>query len=197
MPITVPQKSRRLAALSILFLRLAVDAQPRMRQRVEPVEPDLFAALLALAEFFGILVQTAQRLVHVPEVAPFLRREQERLLALHGVGALVGHVEGVARQIAVGALETRVEGLVVVPELLHHPGPFLEEPLFEVRELLLVQSALGLGAGLRRHVIAYPFVLRGVARRESPRVRRCRRPSAHPLPAADRARASWPASPRR
>src|SRR5690242_21655088 len=99
MPITVPQKSRRLAALSILFFRLAVDAQPRMRQRVEPVEPDLLAALLALAEFFGILIETAQRLVHVPEIAPFLGREQECLLALHRVGALIGHVERVAREI--------------------------------------------------------------------------------------------------
>src|SRR5262245_57723734 len=119
-PMTVPQNRRRLAALSILFLGLAVDAEPRMGQRVEPVEADLLAALLALAEFFGRLVQPPQRLVHVPEITSFLRREQEGLFPLHRVGSLVGHVERVAGQIAVGGLEARIEGFVVVPELLHH-----------------------------------------------------------------------------
>src|SRR5262245_36502893 len=110
---TVPQNSRRSAPLPILFLALALDAAPRVRQGVEPVEPDLFAALLAAAERFGRLVETAQGLVHVPEVAAFLRREQERLLALHRVSPLVGHVERVARQVAVGRLQARVERLVV------------------------------------------------------------------------------------
>src|SRR2546430_7195012 len=73
-----------------------------MGQRVESLESDLFAALLALAEFLRRLEQAPQGLVHVPEVAPFLRGEQEGLLALHGVGALIRHVERVAREVAVG-----------------------------------------------------------------------------------------------
>src|SRR5712692_2747460 len=89
MPITAPQNRRRLPALSILFLGFAVDAESCVGQRVQPVESDLLTALLALAEFFRILVEPAQRLIHVPQVAAFLRREQERLLALHGIGALV------------------------------------------------------------------------------------------------------------
>src|SRR5215467_2593150 len=114
-PTAVNQKRRRSAPLSIFFLRLALDAEARVRQRVEPVEADLFAALFARSEFLGRAVQAPQRFVHVPEVASFLRREQERLFALHGIRALIGHVEGVAREIAIGALEARVEGLVIVP----------------------------------------------------------------------------------
>src|SRR5204863_4436922 len=84
------------------------------------------------------------------------------LLALHRVGALIGHVEGVAREVAVGRLQTRVEGLVVVAELLHHPGALLVETLLEVGELLLVQTALGrldfdFGLGFRRHYRVPPF----------------------------------------
>src|SRR5882672_12298024 len=97
----VPQNILRSAALSICLLRLALDAQARVGQRVEPVEADLLAALLALAEALRRPVQAAQRLVHVPEVAALLRGEQERFLALHRVGALVGHMERVARQVAV------------------------------------------------------------------------------------------------
>src|ERR687895_301180 len=45
------QKSAALGLLFSIFLALLVlDAQPRVRQRVEPVEVDVFAALLALAE---------------------------------------------------------------------------------------------------------------------------------------------------
>src|SRR6266568_1608210 len=158
----VVQNSRRLAALSIFFLRLALDAQPGMGQRVESLESDLLAALLALAEFLRRLEQPPQGLVHVPEVAPLLRGEQEGLLALHGVGALIRHMERVARQVAVGRLQAGVEGLVVVAELLHHPSALLVETLLQVGQLLLAQAALGrLGFGLRlgfrRHYRVPPF----------------------------------------
>src|SRR2546427_10698973 len=98
MPSTVPQNRRRLAALSILFLRLALNAQAGVRQRVESIEADFLAALLALPELVRILVQAPQRLVHVPQVAALLRSEQERLFALHRIGALVRHVERIARE---------------------------------------------------------------------------------------------------
>src|ERR1051325_5228649 len=81
---------RRSAAFTIFLFRLALDAEPRVRQRVQTIEADLLAALLALAEALGRLVQPAQRFVHVPQVAAFLRREQECFLPLHRVGALVG-----------------------------------------------------------------------------------------------------------
>src|SRR5581483_2433556 len=53
----VIQNTRRSAPLAIFFLRLALDAQPRVRQRVQALEADVLAALLALAEALGRLVQ--------------------------------------------------------------------------------------------------------------------------------------------
>src|SRR5512135_1350208 len=104
---TTPANRRRSAVLAILLFFLAVDAQPRVRQRVEALGRDLLAAALALAVLLGRGVQAPQRLVDVPEEAPFLRRHEERLLALHRVGALVGHVERVGRQVAVRGLQRR------------------------------------------------------------------------------------------
>src|SRR5438034_11070983 len=90
------------------------------------------------------------------------RGEQEGLLALHGVGALIRHVERVAREVAVGRLQAGVEGLVVVAELLHHPSALLVETLLQVGQLLLAQAPLGrLGfrfrLGFRRHYRVPPF----------------------------------------
>src|SRR5205823_1045927 len=136
----------------------ALDAEPRVRQGVEPLEQDVLAALLAFAELLGGLVQPPQGLVDVPQIATFLRGEQERLLALHGVRALVRHMERVAREIAVRRLQARVERLVVIAELFHHPGALLEQSLFEVGQLLLAQATLGrLGFGSRRHYRVPPF----------------------------------------
>src|SRR4051812_19451249 len=111
------------AALAIFFFLLAGDAQPRVRQRIEPLEVDLLTALMAMPELVRGAVQPAKGLVHVPEVAALLRREQELLLPLHGVGALVGHVKRIGREVAVGRLQRRVERLVVVAQLLHDAGP--------------------------------------------------------------------------
>src|SRR5882672_9192798 len=107
--VAVPQNNRRSAALTIFLSGLALDAQAGVRERIEAVEPDGLAALLATAEALGRAVQPAQRLVHVPQVPPLLRREQKLFLAFHRVGALIGHVKGVAREIPVGRLEARVE----------------------------------------------------------------------------------------
>src|SRR5215213_4382362 len=125
--------------LSIFLALLAGDAVARVRQRVEALEGDLVAAAVALAEGLRRPVQSPQRLVDVPEEAAFLAREEERLLALHRVGALVRHVERVRAQIAVGALRRRPERLVVVPELLEHALALLDQPLLEVRDLLLAE----------------------------------------------------------
>src|SRR5438874_1857395 len=154
----VPQNTHRSTTLAIFLLGLALDAEPCMRQRVEPLEQDVLPALLALAELLGRLIQPPQGLVDVPEIAALLRGEQERFLALHGVGALVRHVERVAREVAVRRLQARVEGLVVIAELLHHPGALLEQSLLEMGQLLLVQATLGgLGFGFRRHYRVPPF----------------------------------------
>src|SRR5207247_9081591 len=107
----VPQKSRRSAPFAIFLLRLALDAQAGMRQGIEPIESDVLAALLALAELLGRLVEAPQRLVHVPEIATLLRREQERLRPLHRVRALVRPVQRDAPALAVGRLTARVDGL--------------------------------------------------------------------------------------
>src|SRR6266705_702242 len=136
----VPQNSRRSAAFTIFLFRLALDAESRVGEGVEPIEPDQLAALLAAPEPLGRAVQPAQRLVHVPQVPPFLRREQELLLALHRVGALIGHVERIAGEVAVRSLQARVERLAVVAQLLDHARPLFEQSLLEVGQLLLVQA---------------------------------------------------------
>src|SRR5512143_1838831 len=139
---TTPANRRRSAVLAILLFFLAVDAQPCVRQRVQPLDRDVLAAILSLAVLLGRGVEATERLVEVPEEAPLLRRHEERLLALHGVGALLGHVEGVRRQVAVGRRKGRVEALAVVAELLDRPRAFLQEPLLEMRELFLVHRPI-------------------------------------------------------
>src|SRR5438105_3753347 len=129
----VPQKRGGLALpLSIFFALLAFDAISGVRQRVETLEADVLPAVVALAELFRISIKSAQRFVDVPEKATFLARKEKRFLALHGIGALVGHVERVCTQIAVGALRRRTECLVVVPELLQNPLPLFKQALLKV-----------------------------------------------------------------
>jgi hypothetical protein len=99
---------------------------------VEALEIDLLAALVAVPELLGGAVQAAKRLVHVPEITTLLRGEEELLLPFHGVGALVRHVERVGGEVAIGGLQSGIEGLVVVAQFLHHASPFLDEALFEV-----------------------------------------------------------------
>src|SRR3989442_7942855 len=158
-PTAVTQNSRRSAALSIFLFGLALDAEAGVWEGVEAIESDRIAALLAAAEALGRTVQPAQRLVHVPEVAPFLRREQKRLLALHRVGALIGHVEGIAREIAVGGLEARVERFAIVAQLLDDAGALFEQPLLKMGQLLFIEATT-LGLHLRRlsrHYRVPPF----------------------------------------
>src|SRR2546430_17338061 len=70
----VPQNTRRSATLAIFLLGLALDAEPRVRQGVEPLEQDVLAALLAFAELLGGLVQPPQGLVDVPQIATLDRK---------------------------------------------------------------------------------------------------------------------------
>jgi hypothetical protein len=118
-----------------------------MRQRVEAVEVDVLAAAVALPERLGRAVQPPQRFVDVPEKAAFLRREEERLLALHRVRSLIGHVERVRAQVAVRRLRGGAERLAVVSQLLQDTLPLLEQALLEVRERLLGHGLRLLRAG--------------------------------------------------
>src|SRR5690606_8097975 len=68
----VRAKTRWSAPLCILFLFLARDAEPRVGQRIEPLEVDLVAALVAVPELLGGGVHPAERLVHVPEITALL-----------------------------------------------------------------------------------------------------------------------------
>ena len=79
--------------LSIFLALLALDAISGVGQRVETLVADLATAIVALAELLGIPIEAAQRFVDVPEESSFLAREEKSFLALHGVGALVRHVE--------------------------------------------------------------------------------------------------------
>src|SRR5260221_10717163 len=96
----VLQKMRRsrplagpIASLANLCLLFTGDTEPRVRQGVEPLEIDLGAALVTVPEFLRTTVEPAERFVHVPQIAAFLRGEEELLLPLHRIGPLIGHVE--------------------------------------------------------------------------------------------------------
>src|SRR5919206_4612314 len=100
MAIATVQNSEALALpFPIFLLLLARDAEPRVRQGVQAVVVDLLAATVTLAEGLRRAIEPPQGLVDVPEEAPLLTREQERLLPLHRVGALVRHVERVRAQV--------------------------------------------------------------------------------------------------
>src|SRR5688500_2164546 len=133
--------------LPIFFALLAGDAQPRVWERIEPVEVDVLAAAVALAERLGRAVHAAKCLVDVPQEPALLPREEERLLALHRVRPLIGHVERVAAQVAIGVLRGRAERLIVVAEFLQHSLALLEQSLLEVLQLLLGHRLGLLGAG--------------------------------------------------
>src|SRR5215213_9891736 len=98
------QNSTALLRLCIFLALLALDAEAGVRQRVEALEGDVLPAIVTLAEGLGRAVQATQRLIDVPEEPALLAREEKRLLALHRVRALIGHVEGVAAQVAVRLL---------------------------------------------------------------------------------------------
>jgi|GEM_PF-6775040 len=93
--------------------------------------------VVAFAELLGVTIKPAKRFVDVPEETTLLAREEKRLFALHRIGALIGHVEGVCAQIAVRALRSRSEGLVVVPQLLQDALPLFEEALFKMLKAFL------------------------------------------------------------
>src|SRR5687767_1233898 len=97
---STPQKRAGLGlALSIFFALLALDAVPRVRKRVEALERDFLTAVVAFAEGLRRPIKAAQCLIDVPEKTSFLACEQKGLFSLHGVGALVGHVERVRAEI--------------------------------------------------------------------------------------------------
>src|SRR3954464_6042886 len=92
--ISVPQNRGGLGlALSIFFALLALDAVSGVRQRIETLEADLAAAVVALSELLRIPIKPAKSFVDVPQEPALLAREQKRFFALHRVGALIGHVE--------------------------------------------------------------------------------------------------------
>src|SRR5437764_12778436 len=80
------QNSAALLLLRIFLALLAVDAVAGMRQRVETLERDLLAAVVALAEGLRRSIEAAPRSVDCPEESTLLAGEQERLLALHRIG---------------------------------------------------------------------------------------------------------------
>src|SRR3979409_1470459 len=104
----------RSAPFAIFLFLLAGDTQSGMGQGVQALKIDLLPALLAVAELVGGAVQPAQRLVHVPEIAAFLGSKEKLLLPLHRIGSLVRHVKRIGGEIAIGRLQRRVEGLVVI-----------------------------------------------------------------------------------
>src|SRR5918992_2416157 len=90
--------------LCIFLPLLALDAIAGVRQCVEPFERDVVPAIVTLPERLRRPIEPPQRLVDVPQEAAFLAGEEKCLLALHRVGALIGHVERVAAQVSIGRL---------------------------------------------------------------------------------------------
>src|SRR5579862_7253183 len=88
--------------LRIFLPLLAIDAVSRVRQRVEPVKRDVVATLMTLSKIIRVAVQAPKCLVDVPQKPTFLAGEKERLLAFHRVRALIGHVERITAQVAIG-----------------------------------------------------------------------------------------------
>src|SRR3954468_12391056 len=133
--VTVATTAQKAAALFLrIFLALlAVDAESRVRKRVETIVRDLVAALVALPERFRRAIEATQRFVDVPQEAAFLARHEEHLFALHGVGALVGHVERIRALVPVLVLHA----LVGPAELLQHTLALVQQPLLEILQLLL------------------------------------------------------------
>src|ERR1043165_2088344 len=72
---TTPQKVTALL-LRIFLARLAVEAVARVRERVETIERDVVAALVALAKGVGRAIETTQPFVDVQEEASLLARPQ-------------------------------------------------------------------------------------------------------------------------
>src|SRR4051812_1781030 len=156
--ISVPQKRGGLGlALSIFFALLALDAVSGVRQRVETLEADLPAAVVTLSELLGVAIETPQCLVDMPEETTFLAREKKRLLALHRVGALIGHVEGVCAKVTIRALRSRPKSLVVVPKLLQDALSLLEQALLEVLQAFLRHCLWLFAAGCCCHVLTNPL----------------------------------------
>ena len=96
-----------------------------MGERIETFECNVRAAIMALAESLRSAVKP-QGLVDVPEEAALLAGEEKRFFALHRVGALIGHVEGVCAQIAVRTLRSRSESLVGMTQLLENALSFVQ-----------------------------------------------------------------------
>src|SRR5690606_27253348 len=172
-PSTVPATSRNSAALlpthdctvaptprvltastrspSSRFLKgLARDTQRRVGQRLEPGEPDLSATTFAPPERLGLPVQLPQRCVDRGQTASLLAREQERLLPLHHVRALLGRVEGEdvplhPRPIPCGVHELLGEAR----QLPHRSLSILEQELLQSAQLVLAEPHGSSSSGLR------------------------------------------------
>ena len=112
---------------------------------------------MALPELLGIAIEPAQRFVDVPEETAFLAGEKECLLALHCVGSLIGHVEGVGAQVAIGALWRRSESLVLMAQLLEDALSLLEQALLEMLKALLGHCLYFFAAGCCCHFLTYPL----------------------------------------
>src|SRR5687767_6885266 len=154
----------RLRARAALLPLLAREAESRVRERVEPVEPDLDLAAVAVAEAVRRAIESAQRLVDVPEETPLLPRAEERLLALHGVRAVVGHVEREAADAAIRLRLGRAEQLGVPPELAHRAPPLLEQAPLEVGERRRAVARLGCARGARDSLGSWHRKARGGGR---------------------------------
>src|SRR6266550_1057860 len=137
---TTDQKSGGLDLPLCIFLTLlAIDAVSRVWQRVQPLVRNILSAIVTHAECLGRAIKPSQSFVQMPEESSLLACKEKCFFSLHRVGALIGHMERVRAQVAVGALRRRAERLVVMPELFQHATTLLHQSLLEMIEHLLGQ----------------------------------------------------------
>ncbi len=111
-----------------------------MRQRVEPLVVDQFAAAVAQPEALRLLVQPPQRLFHTVQVAALLAREEQHLLALHRVRTQIGDVVRVRVQVGVRLLRGELRELAELPQRAERALALPQQALLDVLELLLRHS---------------------------------------------------------
>ena len=117
-----------------------------MRQRIEPLEPNVCSARVAVAEGLRVVVQPAQRLFQAVEVPALLGREGSRLLTLLRLCALVRHMIGVYSQVGVTRITIGLRHFVEKPECFQRASPLIEKPLLEMCELFLGEGHIRLRA---------------------------------------------------
>ena len=123
----------------LFFFQLTVEAVPRVRHNVEPLEVNQVVAAVTKAKLVGLLVQSAQRFFNAIQVAAFFACEEQHLLTLHRISAEIGHVIRVRIHVRVLCVGSLFGQLIELAERAQSTLTFAEQPLLQVLYLFLGQ----------------------------------------------------------